>query len=29
MNVKFDATWPPEEFDDWVIDWDKTLRSRP
>jgi hypothetical protein len=29
MNVKFDATWPPEGFDDWVIDWDKTLRSRP
>ena len=29
QDMQFDATWPPEGFDDWVIDWDKTLRSRP
>ena len=28
MNVKFDSSWPPEEFDNWDIEWDKTLRSR-
>ena len=28
-DVSFDLCWPPEGFDDWVIDWDKTLRSRP
>ena len=28
-EIKFDASWPPEGFDDWDIDWDKTLRSRP
>ena len=28
-NVSFDHSRPPEGFDDWVIEWDKTLRSRP
>ena len=28
-EIKFDSDWPPEGFDDWDIDWDKTLRSRP
>ena len=28
-DISFDQCWPPEGFDDWDIDWDKTLRSRP
>ena len=28
MDVKYDSSWPPEEFDNWDIEWDKTLRSR-
>ena len=29
QDMQLDATWPPEWFDNWDIDWDKTLRSRP
>ena len=29
LDMQLDATWPPEEFDDWNIEWDKTLRRRP
>ena len=28
MDVKYDSSWPPKEFDNWDIEWDKTLRSR-
>ena len=28
--VEFDHNWPPKEFDrNQIIDWEKTLRSRP
>ena len=29
QDMQLDVTWPPEGFDEWDIDWDKTLRSRP
>jgi hypothetical protein len=28
-DVSFDDCWPPNESDNWDIDWEQTLRSRP